>query len=197
MFKVVCSHWKKRWFLLILPLILLCGCSSLGASQATPTATVIANQASLAATAAANQASLAATAAAQTVFKTYVGKWEVHDAVLTINANGTGLEQWNAGPCGNSMCGGNAQITFTVNTDGSIKGTIQSVSYAQGNGNPTPAGFQPDPSDQRAGDTFQLQHSGAHLLYATWFGQASSHNTFNRYWCGSGASQAEQEKCGA
>lgn len=198
MFKVVCSHWKKRCFLLILPLVLLCGCSSLGASQATPAATVIVNQASLAATAAAKQAPLLATAAAQTVFKSYVGKWEVHDSVLTINANVTGLEQWNAGPCGNTMCGGNAHITFTVNTDGSLKGTIQSVNYSQANGTPVPAGYQPDSADDpQPSDTFQLQHSGVHLLYTTWFGQGSFLNNNNRYWCGSGASQAEREKCGA
>jgi uncharacterized protein (DUF2147 family) len=198
MFKVVSSHWKKRCFLLILPLVLLCGCSSLGASQATPATTVIAKQASLAATAAAKQAPLLATAAAQTIVKSYVGKWEVHDSVLTINANSTGLQQWNGGPCGNTMCGGNAHITFTVNMDGSIKGTIQSVNYSQANGASAPAGYQPDYADNpQAGDTFQLQHSGVHLLYTTWFGQRSFLNNNNRYWCGSGASQAEREKCGA
>jgi uncharacterized protein (DUF2147 family) len=198
MFKVVGSHGKKHWFLLLLPLVLLCGCSSLGASQAAPTATVMTNQASLAATAAANQAPVAATVAAQTVLQTYVGTWQVHDSVLTIHANGIGLEQWNAGPCGNTMCGGNAQITFTVNTDGSLKGTIQSVTYSQANGTPAPAGYQPASADDpQAGYTFQLQHSDVHLLYTTWFGQGSSLNNNNRYWCGSGASQAERQKCGA
>ena len=110
----------------------------------------------------------------------------------------TGLEQWNAGQCGNTMCGGNTHITFTVNTDGSIKGTIQSVNYSQANGTPVPAGYQPDSADDpQAGYTFQLQRSGAHLLYTTWFGQGSSLNNNNRYWCGSGASQAELAKCGA
>src|SRR5215470_4274711 len=67
---------------------------------------------------------------AEAVFASFVGKWEVHDALLTIHADRTGLEQWNAGLCTQSMtetrlCGGNAKITFTVNADGSIKGTIQ------------------------------------------------------------------------
>lgn len=198
MSKVVYSHGKKRCFLLILSLVLLCGCSALGTSQTTPTATGVTNQMSQAATSVAKQAPLLATAAAQTVFKSYVGKWEVHDSVLTINANVTGLEQWNAGPCGNTMCGGNAYITFTVNIDGSLKGTIQSVNYSQANGTSAPAGYQPDYAESpQAGDTFQLQHRGAHLLYTTWFGQGSFLNTNNRYWCGSGASQAEREKCGA
>jgi hypothetical protein len=192
MLKVVCSHWRKRWFFLILPLVLLCGCSSLGNAPAAPAATVVVNQASLAATAAAKQAPLMATAAAQTVLATYAGKWDAHDVELTINANGTGLEVWNAGPCDNTMCGGNASLTFIVNTDGSLTGTIHSVSYSQNNGTSAPSGFQPDPGDPKAGDVIQIQRSGAHLL----FSKGNSLNS-NRYWCGNGASQADHGKCGA
>lgn len=197
MFKFVCSLANKRCFLFLLPLVLLCGCGSLGTSQASPVATSAVNQASVLATAAAKQAPRMATAAAQTVFTSYVGKWEVHGSLLSINANYTGLEQWNVGPCSDQMCNGNAHITFTVNADGSIKGTIQSVSYSQWNGNPAPAGFQPDPADPQTGDTFQLQHSGVHLLYTTWFGQVSALNNNNRYWCDSYAEKAGWKQCGA
>ena len=137
------------------------------------------------------------------VFASYVGKWEVHDALLTIHADRTGLEQWNAGPCTQSMtetrlCGGNANISFSVNADGSIKGTIQSIWYSQPNGKPAPAGFQSDPGDVQAGDTFELQHHGAHLLYTTWFGARQGYyNSGNRYWCDMYTPPADRPLCGA
>lgn len=199
MFQFICSSLKKGC-LLLLPLILLCGCSSLGASQASPMATTVANQAPRIATTVANQAPPMATAAAQMVFTSYVGKWEVHGSLLSINANYTGLEQWNVGPCSDAgqMCNGNAHVTFTVNADGSLKGAIQSVSYSQWNGDPAPAGFQPDSADPQAGDTFQLQHSGVHLLYTTWFGERlRSLNNGNRYWCDTYAVKAGWKQCGA
>lgn len=176
MFHFVCTLWK-RYCLLLLALVLLCGCSSLSTSQAAPTPT----------------------SDAQTAFTSYVGKWQVHDELLSINANQTGLLQWNVGPCSDAgqMCNGNAHLTFTVNADGSIKGTIQSVGYSQWNGDPAPTGYQPTAEDPRAGDTFQLQHSGAHLLYTTWFGEVSSLNNNNRYWCDAYALSAGWSQCGA
>jgi len=140
---------------------------------------------------------------AKAAFASYVGKWEVHGALLTINAGRTGLVQWNVGPCSQSstetlMCNGNAKITFTVNPDSSIKGTTQSVWYTQWSGQPAPTGFQSSPDDQKAGDTFELQHHGAHLLYTTWFGaRQSSLNSGNRYWCDAYASHAGWHQCGA
>ncbi len=140
---------------------------------------------------------------AQAVFASYVGKWEVHGSLLTITAHRTGLEQWNVGPCTQAptetrMCNGNARITFTVNPNGSIKGTIQSAWYSQWDGQPVPAGFQSNPEDAHAGDTFELHHDGAHLLYMTWFGaRQSSLNRGNRYWCDAYASQTGWQQCGA
>jgi len=175
MFNFVCTLAKKGCLLPPLALVLLCACSTSGASQPTQTPT----------------------SAAQTAFRSYAGKWEVHDSQLTINANRTGLEQWNVGPCSGSMCDGKAEITFTENADGSIKGTIQSISYSQWTGGPAPTGFQPDTADPRAGDTFQLQHNAAHLLYTTWFGRLSYLNNNNRYWCDSYALKAGWKQCGA
>jgi len=140
---------------------------------------------------------------AQAAFASYVGKWEVHGSLLTINAQRTGLEQWNVGPCTQSstetrMCNGNAKMTFTVNPDGSIQGTIQSVWYTQWSGEPAPAGFQSNPEDPQAGDTFKLQHKGAHLLFTTWFGRLSHLNGYNRYWCDAyAASHPGWQQCGA
>ena len=114
-------------------------------------------------------------------------------------SNQTGLFQWNAGPCSDAgdLCNGNAQMAFTTNADGSITGTIQSVSYTLWSGSPAPAGYQPSTDDPKAGDTFQLQHSGAHLLYTTWFGTMSSLNDGNRYWCDAFALSAGWSQCGA
>jgi len=123
--------------------------------------------------------------------------------LLTITANRTGLEQWNVGPCTQAltdntpMCNGNAKITFTMNANGSIKGTFQSVWYTQWSGAPVPAGFRPDPEDPQVGNTFELKHVKAHLLYTTWLGRLSTLNSGNRYWCDSSTSPADQQQCGA
>lgn len=163
---------KKQSFIPILALLFLSGCSPLWASHSS-------------------------------TFASYIGKWGVHDARLTINADQTGLEWWSVGPCTQlwtetRMCNGNAKIAFTANADGSIKGTIQSVWYTQWNGEPVPTGFQSDPDEQQAGDTFELQHDGAHLLHTTWFGNRLSYlNNGNPYWCDSYAANAGWDQCGA
>ena len=176
----------KRYGLPLLALVLLCGCSSLATSQASQTPTAAAQQPSPTPT------------AAQTAFPSYVGKWQVHDALLTIDADQTGLFQWNAGPCGSGqMCNGNAHLAFTAQADGSIQATIQAVSYTLWSGDPAPAGYQPSADDPQAGDSFQLQHSGAHLLYTTWLGAVSSFNDGNRYWCDTFALNAGWSQCGA
>ncbi len=169
-------------FLLFLVGLLLAGCSGQPAAASSPPKVRPVND--------------------QAVFASYVGKWFVHGEVLTIHADRTGLDVWNAGPCTQSttdtqLCGGNAKITFTVNADGSIKGMIQSVWYTQQDGKPAPAGFQSDPGDLHAGDTFKLQHHGAHLLYTTWFGARQNFNSYNRYWCDMFTSPADRSLCGA
>jgi hypothetical protein len=120
--------------------------------------------------------------------------------LLTINAGKTGTQVWNAGPCTISgqteLCGGNANILFVENADGTITGTIQSVSYSSNNG-PAPSSYQPAASDPHAGDSFMLQHSGTHLLYTTWLGKRSDLNSNNRYWCDAYALQAGYQQCGA
>src|SRR5215467_14368003 len=168
--------FSKKQSLLLLALLLLCGCSSLPTTQTTTTPPAALPPAATATTAT-PQPTPTSTSDTQATFASYVGKWEVHDALLTIKTDQTGLLIWNAGPCGSAgLCGGNAPIIFTVNADGSIQGTIQSVTYTQGNGDPAPSDFQPSPDDVQAGDMFQLQHNGAHLLFTTWLGQASSYN---------------------
>ena len=181
--RILSMRYSTPLFLLFLFGLLLMACSGQPAASPTPTKVPTFN--------------------AQAVFATYVGKWQVHDALLIIHANRTGLNQWNAGPCTQSstetsLCNGNANMTVTVNADGSIKGTVQSVWYTQWNGKPAPAGFQSDPENLRAGDTFELQHQRAHLLYTTWLGRLSTLNSNNnRYWCDSSTSPADRPLCGA
>lgn len=106
---------------------------------------------------------------ANTVLAKFVGHWVSHDDALTIAANGTGVENWNAGPCtgqGTSgMCAGTGNLTFTVNADGSLTGAYQSVSYTS-SGGPLPASYQPPSGYPVVGDTISLTHSGTHLLAA-------------------------------
>lgn len=106
---------------------------------------------------------------ANTVLATYVGHWVTHDDALTIAANGTGVENWNAGPCigqgASGLCSGTGNLTFTVQGDGSLRGTYQSVTYASSSG-PLPNGYQPPTGYPVAGNTISLQHNGSHLLSA-------------------------------
>jgi len=141
--------------------VLLAGCASTAptspivnnvsptvtATQATPTATV-------------NQTS--------TVLASFVGKWVSHDDQLTIAANGTGVENWNAGPCTGGiagLCTGIGDLTFTVSAGGSLTGTYQTVSYESSSG-PVPSNYQPTPGYPVVGNTISLKHNGADLLAA-------------------------------
>jgi hypothetical protein len=209
-------QYCKKSHLLLMPLLvllLLCGCSVLPTSKVDPTPTAKAQPAaatptSIIPTSVSQPLSATATAlslptiptpsaGSQKTFASYVNKWEVHGSLLTINANQTGLELWNAGPCAQQMCNGNARVVFTVDPDDSIKGIVLSVTYTQWDGSAAPSNYQPTASDPKVGDTFQLQHSGAHLLYTTWFGAKSSLNSGNRYWCDAYAVKAAWSQCGA
>ena len=128
---------------------------------------------------------------ADTVVATFVGHWVSHDDALTIAANGTGVENWNAGPCtgqGTSgLCTGIGNLAFTANADGSLTGTYQSVSYAS-SGGPLPAGYQPPSGYPVVGNTISVKHDGTHLLAAMVNG-----NSFN--YCDPTA--LSQGQCGA
>lgn len=125
-------------------------------------------------------------------FKPFVDKWHVHGSLLTISANGTGTESWNAGPCFDlntdpnaPMCEGNADMVFTANSDGTITGKLTRVWYTQWNGAPAPAGYAPDPSDPRTGDMFTLRQIKPHLLRETPLNRPDYDAGGNWYWCGS------------
>jgi hypothetical protein len=127
---------------------------------------------------------------ANSVLATYVGKWVSHDDQLTIAANGTGVENWNSGPCTggiSGLCSGIGDLTFTVNGDGSLAGTYQSVTYQSSSG-PVPSNYQPAPGYPVVGNTISLKHNGADLLAAMVNG-----NSFN--YCDPTA--LSQGQCGA
>ena len=128
---------------------------------------------------------------ANTALATFVGHWVSHDDALTIASNGTGVETWNAGPCtgqgATGLCSGTGNLTFTVQADGSLLGTYQSVSYASSSG-PLPASSQPPSGYPVVGNTLSLKHDGTHLLAAMVNG-----NSFN--YCDPTA--LSQGQCGA
>lgn len=167
----------------LLSLLLLAACSSTarstpGVSNASPTATVK------------NVNPTPTATEVNTVMATFVGKWVSHDDQLVIAANGTGVENWNAGPCTggiSGLCAGIGNLTFTVNADGSLTGTYQSVSYESGSG-PVPSGYQPAPGYPVVGNSISLKHSGTDLLAAMVNG-----NSFN--YCDPTA--LSQGQCGA
>ncbi len=131
------------------------------------------------------------TPTATTVLTTFVGHWVSHDDALTIAADGTGVENWNAGPCtgpGTSgLCTGIGNLAFTANADGSLTGTYQSVSY-ESSGGPLPSGYSPPSGYPVVGNTLSVKHDGTHLLAAMVNG-----NNFN--YCDPTA--LSQGQCGA
>lgn len=132
------------------------------------------------------------------VLATYVGVWHVHDYNLTINADGAGSSITYIGPCTMSfsdtrMCQEDASIQFTVNSSGSIMGTIVGLTYkyGDGSGNIWPYPGTPVGAEEHLGGTFTLVHQGSHLLYQTWNGNSSN------YLCDPYASGAGWGQCGA
>jgi hypothetical protein len=103
------------------------------------------------------------------VLATFVGHWVSHDDALTIAANGTGVETWNAGPCtgpGTSgLCSGTGNLLFTAQASGGLTGTYHSVSY-QSSGGPLPASYTPPAGYPVVGNTLSLTHNGTHVLAA-------------------------------
>lgn len=150
--------WKRLIFLSGLLLLTACTRQTPAAGAGTPTATV------------STASPTPSVNTANTVLATYVGHWVSHDDALTIAANGTGVETWNAGPCvgqgASGMCAGNGNLTFTANADGSLTGAYQSVSYTS-SGGALPAGYQPPSGYPVVGNTISLTHNGTHLLAAT------------------------------
>jgi hypothetical protein len=166
----------------LLGLLLLAGCSSTA-----PTSPIVNN---VSPTATLTPATPSPTVnQTSTVLATFVGKWVSHDDQLTIAANGTGVESWNAGPCTggvSGLCTGIGDLTFTVNGSG-LTGTYQTVSYETSSG-PVPSGYQPAPGYPVVGNTISLKHNGADLLAAMVNG-----NSFN--YCDPTA--LSQGQCGA
>lgn len=154
------AQWWDHSFLALGALVVAMTLASCGATvQAPPQATATATA----------TATIVPTATPNPL-NSYVGSWTVHDEKLTINANGSGTLNWNAGPCatvgGSSLCAGISNLTFTANPDGSLTGTYQSISYMPSSGQLAP-GYQPSSDDPKVGDTLTLKHDGTHLLSAT------------------------------
>jgi hypothetical protein len=181
--KIGQSKFDSLCLMGLLSLFLLAACSSTASS--TP---AVSNVSTTAAVSNVNPTPTATEV--NTVLATFVGKWVSHDDQLTIVANGTGVESWNSGPCTggiSGLCTGIGNLAFTVNADGSLTGTYQSVSYDSSSG-PVPSGYQPAPGYPVVGNTISLKHNGTDLVAAKVNG-----NSFN--YCDPTA--LSQGQCGA
>jgi hypothetical protein len=170
----------------LLSLFLLAACSSTASS--TPAVSNVSPTATL------SQVSPTSTVSnVNSVFATFAGTWISHDDQLIFAVNGTGVENWNAGPCTggiSGLCSGIGDLTFAANADGSLTGTYQSVSYETSSG-PVPPSYQPLSGYPVVGNTMSLKHNGAGLLAAMVNG-----NSWN--YCDPAAPLSEtQGKCGA
>ncbi|MDT5148489.1 MAG: hypothetical protein QOI01_222 [Mycobacterium sp.] len=122
----------------------------------------------------------------------FVGEWHVHGEKLVINADRSGTDLWNAGPCGDNLCTGYSSIRFTVVGD-TLVGTVTSVLYRQNPGgtirtDPDLVANGPQVKDElrlRVADTAVLKVVGDRQTLG------------NPYFCGAAASAAWHYKCNA
>lgn len=132
--------------------------------------------------------------------KTFVGPWQVHGTSLVINADGSASEDWNDGPCTQSvsetrLCQGNATIRFRSGPDNKIIGVYARVWYAS-EGGPAPAEHQPSDTDPKVGDTFWLVRNDAHTLRIGWDDPSKQNLPGNPYFCDQYAEYHSDYRCG-
>lgn len=100
----------------------------------------------------------------------FVGKWSVRGSQVELNKDGTGLFQWNHGPCnpGNQdklvICQGYAQISFTVDQNWVLHGRYDKEWLtARFEGQELPP--DTDTTPILTGQTFELRHhADSHVL---------------------------------
>ena len=135
----------------------------------------------------------------QGMYDSYVGDWHVHGYGLSIKAGQTGSSTMAIGPCtldpqDMSICTESATISFAINNDGSIIGTIQTIQYTS-DSSPYPG--TPVGAAEHVGDHFTLVHEPqSYLLYQTWTNGNPSEGVSNNgnYLCADSYSGYE---CGA
>lgn len=138
-------------------------------------------------------------------FEQFVGEWYVHGTQMIINADSTGVQTSNAGPCtdpfesggSEAMCNTVTQLEFSEDSSGGVTATITSIDHETWEGGSPPAGFEPDET-VRVGDSFRLEFADDNLLRSTWLGRLDHLNEqFNPYWCNSQTSDENRRQCGA
>jgi hypothetical protein len=126
----------------------------------------------------------------------FVGEWHVHGEKLVINADGSGTDLWNAGPCGDTLCTGYSSITFTVVAD-TLVGRVTSVLYRENPGGTIRADTGADTGLVADGphvkDELRLQIADTAVLKMV----GDRDPLGNPYFCGAAASAAWHNRCNA
>jgi hypothetical protein len=137
-------------------------------------------------------------------FSSFVGTWRVHGLTLKIQADRTGLMDWNAGPCEDLLehpdtphCEGYANLRFDP-IQGSVltarvTGEVYYKTWDTGQIYPGPAASRNEPI--KTGLEIQLRRVAPHVLHQTWVGQSGDQG--NPYLCAAAASDEWHTRCNA
>lgn len=129
----------------------------------------------------------------------YVGKWWVHGSSMTMNADGTGIQTWNAGPCddddlgfsSHGMCTGNSELKFT-SLEGGFQVERLSIWYTDKNGSRyTPAAVREYGETLKVGDVSILDR-----VSPTAMKEREQMGFGNPYLCRPGGPEEIAGKCG-
>jgi hypothetical protein len=123
----------------------------------------------------------------------FVGQWHVHGSAMTISADGSGRQSWNAGPCDNSddMCTGVATLSVKPSASGAVA-TMHDVHVVDSKGTRR--------TDQRVwpdmpttGSQFSLTVKAPGVLTSAVL--AGPQYIGNPLWCDDSASTQWQSEC--
>jgi hypothetical protein len=130
----------------------------------------------------------------------FVGQWRVHDETLDITpTTATRVASLGMGPCMQDpqvACSESDTLAVASGNDTQITLTVTGVSYVLHSGQTTSVGPTTGPSTA-VGDSIQLVWQAPGLLKQTVLKGFPGLEGGNPYWCGTGISQSDQQKCGA
>lgn len=134
--------------------------------------------------------------------KPFLGKWFVHGSSLTINANGTGMQTWNAGPCGSDlasgMCTGHSPLKIRKVANGVEVTRSGDPWYTTDSGVRTvPDSVREYGESMKAGDSTVLVPISGTALKSTKGGTETGDGFGNPYLCRLEAPEADEGLCGA
>lgn len=134
--------------------------------------------------------------------KPFIGEWYVHGSSLTINADGTGMQTWNAGPCGDDiasgMCTGHSPLKIRKVVGGVEVTRSSDPWYTTDSGERTvPDHIREHGEYMNAGDSTVLVPISATALKSTKGGVETGDGFGNPYLCRLESPEADEGLCGA